>query len=89
VEAPIQPLRGSSLWTMVAKRLRPLGLALKHQGPHVLRHACATHLLAQGLSLKEIGDHLGHRLPKTTAVYAKVDLSALRQVANFTLGGLA
>jgi site-specific recombinase XerD len=89
VEAPIQPLRGSSLWTMVAKRLRPLGLPLKHQGPHVLRHACATHLLAQGLSLKEIGDHLGHRLPKTTSVYAKVDLPGLRQVANLTLGGLA
>ncbi len=89
VEAPIQPLRRSSVWTMVAKRLRPLDVPLRQHGPHVLRHACATHLLAQGLSLKEIGDHLGHRLPKTTAVYAKVNMSGLREVANFTLGGLA
>ena len=46
------------------------------------------HLLAQGFSLKEIGDHLGHRLSKTTAVYAKVNLTGLREVANLSLGGL-
>jgi integrase/recombinase XerD len=53
-----------------------------------LRHACATHLLAQGLSLKEIGDHLGHRSPQTTRIYAKVDLNALRTVGDFELEGL-
>lgn len=90
VEAPIQPLRGSSsVWTMVAKRLRLLGLALRQRGPHTLRHACATHLLSEGLTLKEIGDHLGHRSPKVTAAYAKVDIAGLREVANFSLGGLA
>ena len=55
---------------------------------HVLRHACATHLLAQGLSLKEIGDHLGHVSPDTTRIYAKVDLAALRTVGDFSLEGL-
>jgi hypothetical protein len=44
--------------------------------------------LAEGLSLKEIGDHLGHRAPKVTAAYAKVDITGLREVANFTLGDL-
>jgi site-specific recombinase XerD len=87
-EAPIQPLRGSSAWTIVAKRLRPLGVPLRQHGPHALRHACATRLLAEGLSLKEIGDHLGHRAPKVTAVYAKVGVKGLREVANFTLEGL-
>ena len=90
LSAPIQPFRAtSSVWTVVAKRLRHLGLPLRHHGPHALRHACATHLLAEGLSLKEIGDHLGHRLPKVTATYAKVDLANLREVANLPLGGLA
>jgi len=88
VEAPIQPLRGSSLWTMVAKRTLSLEPPVKRHGPHALRHAGASHLLAQGFSLKEIGDHLGHRLQKTTAVYAKVNLTGLREVANFSLGGL-
>lgn len=88
VEAPIQPLRGSSLWTIVTTRALSLNPPLELQGAHALRHASATHLLAQGLSLKEIGDHLGHRLPKTTAVYAKVNLTGLREVANLSLGGL-
>jgi len=88
VDSPIHPLKRSSLWTMVSKRLRPLGLPLKHQGPHALRHACATHLLAQGLSLKEIGDHLGHRRPRTTHLYAKVDMTGLREVADFNIGDL-
>jgi site-specific recombinase XerD len=44
--------------------------------------------LAQGLSLKEIGDHLGHQDPEATRIYAKVDLVGLRQVADLDLGGL-
>jgi site-specific recombinase XerD len=54
-----------------------------------LRHACAAHLLAERFSLKEIGDHLGHRSAKTTRIYAKVDLPGLREVAAFDLGGLS
>jgi integrase/recombinase XerD len=42
----------------------------------------------RGLSLKEIGDHLGHRSAYATRIYAKVDLAGLREVANFELGGL-
>ena len=57
-------------------------------GPHALRHACAAHLVEEGLSLKEIGDHLGHRSSSATQIYAKVDLSGLREVAAFDLGGL-
>jgi site-specific recombinase XerD len=84
---PIRPLP-AQLWGIVGTRLRRLGVSLPHHGAHALRHACATHLLTQGLSLKEIGDHLGHRHPNTTRIYAKVDLMGLRQVADFDLGGL-
>ena len=61
VVAPFRPLTVAALGRMVRRRFHALGLTLPHYGPHALRHACATHLLAQGLSLKEIGDHLGHR----------------------------
>jgi integrase len=88
VEAPIQPLRKSSVWMIVTKRTLSLEPPVERYGPHALRHANATHLLARGFSLKEIGDHLGHRLSKTTAVYAKVNLTGLREVANLSLGGL-
>ena len=73
---------------MVGKRLRSLHVSLPHYGPHALRHACATRLLAAGLSLKEIGDQLGHMDPDSTRIYAKVDLVGLRQVADFDLGGV-
>ncbi len=37
------------------------GLAIPFQGVHCLRHSYAVHLLRSGLSLKTIGDILGHR----------------------------
>ena len=84
---PFGPLRAPP-GDFVAKRLKSLGVSLPHYGPHALRHACAARLLAEGLSLKEIGDHLGHTDPDTTRIYAKVDLAGLRQVADFELGGV-
>lgn len=87
-KAPVQPLSNSAIWQLVSQRLRVLNLPLRHCGPHSLRHACASHLLSKGLSMKEIGDHLGHRSPAATAHYAKVDLVGLRQVAEFSLGAL-
>ena len=41
---------------MVQKRMRRLGVVTPCYGPHALRHACATHLLAKGFSLKEMKD---------------------------------
>lgn len=84
---PIRPLHGS-VQHAVHRRLRSLDVALAHYGPHALRHACATRLLAQGLTLKAIGDQLGHMNTETTRIYAKVDLAGLREVADFDLGGL-
>jgi site-specific recombinase XerD len=88
LRAPFHPISYGCLAHVVGDRLHELGLTLPHYGPHVLRHACATHLLAQGLSLKEIGDHLGHQSPQTTRIYAKVDLPALRRVGDFHLEGV-
>jgi integrase/recombinase XerD len=85
---PINPLSGGAIWYAVSRRLRERAPFLKHYGPHSLRHACATRLINQGLSLKEVGDHLGQRDPEATRIYAKVDLVRLREVANFDLGGL-
>lgn len=85
---PFEPLTVPGLGTMVQGRLKSLDIKLPHYGPHALRHACASHLLAEGLSLKEIGDHLGHSDPRSTRMYAKVDLEGLREVARFDLGGL-
>lgn len=88
LRAPFGPVSCSLLGHLVRQRLRALGVTLPHYGPHALRHACATHLLEQGLSLKEIGDHLGHADPETTRLYAKVDRIGLRAVGDFDLESL-
>ena len=88
LKAPFRPLSPGALYHVVSTRLFELGITTLRRGPHALRHACAGHLVSEGLSLKEIGDHLGHRSAYATRVYAKVDLAGLRQVADFDLGGL-
>jgi integrase len=88
LRAPLRPIKQSSLSDVVSKWLRSLHVSLPHYGPHALRHACATQLLAAGLSLKEIGDQLGHTNPESTRIYAKVDLPGLREVADFDMGGV-
>jgi site-specific recombinase XerD len=86
--APIRPLTAGGIYHAVADRITALEIELPHRGPHALRHACATRLLAQGVSLKVIGDQLGHRDPNSTRIYAKVDLGALREVAAIDVVGV-
>lgn len=88
IRAPICPLTRGALTQIVTQRWKPLNVPILHHGPHSLRHACATRLINQGVSLKTIADQLGHRDLETTRIYAKVDLPRLREVANFKLGGL-
>ena len=88
LQSPFRPLSRSALYSMVCQRLTRLGVRIAHRGPHSLRHACAARLVADRLSLKEIGDHLGHRSASGTRIYAKVDLPGLREVAAFDLGEL-
>ena len=87
--SPYRPLGSRCIYEIVSKKLRSLTLKIKHYGPHALRHGCATHLINQGISLKEISDYLGHQELDTTQIYAKVDLTNLRKVAvEFILGDL-
>jgi site-specific recombinase XerD len=88
LSAPVRPLSAPSITPLVRARLRALGVAGSPRGAHCLRHACAQHLLAAGFSLKQIGDHLGHRAATSTLHYTKVDLAGLRQVAELDLGRL-
>lgn len=88
LKAPRTPLTSCAIYDLVNRRIAPMKLELAHYGTHALRHACASKLLAEGMTLKEIGDHLGHRSATSTAVYTKVDLAALRIIGEFDLGDL-
>ena len=57
------------------------GLAIPVQGAHCVRHSYAVHLLRSGLSLKTIGDLLGHRTLESTCVYLRLAVDDLRDVA--------
>ena len=63
------------------------GIAAPRRGTNALRHTAAQHLLDRGVSMKVIGDYLGHGNPRSTKTYAKFDLNALREVAHFDLEG--
>lgn len=49
---------------------------------HLLRHSIATSMLRQGASLQEVAVLLRHRSIQTTQIYAKVDVVALRKIAQ-------
>ncbi|RWO26667.1 tyrosine-type recombinase/integrase [Mesorhizobium sp.] len=87
--APIRPIHPGTLGSIIEHRLKRIGISSGHRGTHALRHAAAQHLLDQGIAMKGVGDFLGHRNATTTAIYAKVNLSALREVGDFNLGELA
>jgi integrase/recombinase XerD len=59
---------------------RRSGLQIPFRGVHCLRHSYALHLLRSGLSLKTIGDLLGHRSLESTSVYLRLATEDLRDV---------
>ena len=63
------------------------GLRGASLGAHTFRHSLASELLRQGASLPQIGRILRHRDLSTTAIYAKVDMKALRPLAMAWPGG--
>ncbi len=87
LRAPHRPLSTGGLYDVVCRHLPEPDSLRKSRGPHALRHACARHLVESGHSYKEVGDHLGHRSPGATRIYAKVDLPSLRRIAFDDLGG--
>lgn len=58
------------------------GISSKSGGSRHFRHAFATRLLSQNVSIKTIADLLGHRHIETTFIYTKVDLNQLRTLAR-------
>ena len=87
VKAPHEALTRGAVTQVVARAGMRAGL-----GPiyaHRLRHTAATGMLRAGGSLPEIGQVLRHRHALTTAIYAKVDLDALRPLARRWPGGAA
>jgi len=83
------PLRGvtSTAVSLAAKSAgKRAGLTIRAHG---LRHTAACEMLRRGAALPEIAQVLRHSRLKTTAIYAKVDRVALRELARPWPGGEA
>jgi site-specific recombinase XerD len=80
LRAPTRPIPAYVVGEVVGRACMRTGVA--HIGAHRLRHALASELLRQGASLIDISQVLRHRDLATTAIYAKIDLGRLRQVAQ-------
>jgi site-specific recombinase XerD len=48
--------------------------------PHLMRHACATHLLKNGCGIRVIQELLGHERIDSTYIYTAIDKENLREV---------
>ena len=83
LSAPHQGFSSSvAICDVVRRALSRAGLNPAFKGAHLLRHSLATRMLRGGASMAEIGQILRHRLASTTEIYAKVDLTALRALAE-------
>ena len=84
LRAPLRPFAShSAISVIVARAMRRAGVTCQSQGAaHVLRHSVATSMLRHGATLQEIADILRHRSIITTQIYAKVDVTALQEIAQ-------
>jgi site-specific recombinase XerD len=79
-KAPTRAIRADLVSDVTRRACERAGVA--RVGAHRLRHALATEMLRRGATLVEVSQILRHRDLATTAIYAKVDLVSLRQVAQ-------
>lgn len=85
VRAPRRGLTSAGVGAIVEGAAKKAGLPPMRS--HRLRHTAATEMLRAGASLAEVGQVLRHRSGLSTAIYAKVDRLALRQIARPWPGG--
>jgi len=83
--APAGPLGRGGVSSIVRRACRRAGIAAV--GAHCLRHTLACSLVAADAGLSEIGEILRHRGVASTAIYARVDIEALRSLAQPWPGG--
>jgi site-specific recombinase XerD len=82
--APVRPIGAAAISSCARTYLIRAGVDVPRRGSHTLRHTLVQRLVDSEFSLNAIGDFVGHRLPASTQIYAKVAVESLRQVA---LGG--
>jgi site-specific recombinase XerD len=79
--APWRPIGSAAVSSVARSYLLKAGVNVVRPGSHTLRHSAVQRLVDANFDLKTIGDFVGHRSARSTEVYAKVAVEALREVA--------
>jgi integrase/recombinase XerD len=79
--APRRPIGAAAVSSLCRSYLLKAGVEVSRPGSHTLRHSAVQRLVDANFDLKTIGDFIGHRSARSTEVYAKVAVEALREVA--------
>jgi site-specific recombinase XerD len=79
--APRRPIGAAAVSSLSRSYLLKAGVDVPRPGSHTLRHSAVQRLVDANFDLKTIGDFVGHRSARSTEVYAKVAVEALREVA--------
>jgi site-specific recombinase XerD len=77
--APYAPIASGTVASTVRRACRRAGIP--EIGSHRLRHTTACEMVAAGVPIARIGQVLRHRSLQSTAIYARVDIEQLRQLA--------
>lgn len=77
--APFTPIEAGTVSSTVRRACRRAGIA--SMGAHRLRHTLACQMVAAGVPLIQIGQVLRHKSLQSTAIYARVDVERLRELA--------
>ncbi len=77
--APFGPIAAGTVSSTVRRACRRAGIA--EVGAHRLRHTVACEMVSAGVPLVQIAQVLRHHSLQTTAIYARVDLDRLRELA--------
>lgn len=83
--APFAPMAAGTVALTVRRACRRAGLP--EVGAHRLRHTAACEMVAARVPLPQIAQVLRHRSLQSTAIYARVDLDRLRELAQPWPGG--
>ena len=85
---PYCPLSPGAITYIAKQALKLAGVCTVRSGAHVFRHSAATRMVRKGAPFKNIADVLGHARLETTAIYAKLNVEILAQVALPWPGGV-
>ena len=78
--APYAPIASGTVASTVRRACRRAGIP--EVGSHRLRHTTACAMVNAGVPIVRIGQVLRHRSLQSTAIYARVDIEQLRQLAT-------